>query len=115
MRGLTCMLTAFVIAAAAIPEADACRGGGGAEATKPFDPAAGRTDYERALAAEKAEKSDHVIKLYIQAARAGSALAAKRLSEIYEYGLLGRPRDYAESLKWYNTARKLGADVPLRC
>ena len=41
------------------------------------------------------------------------ASAAKRLGEIYDKGLAGVSRDYAESLKWYNAARVLGEDVPM--
>ena len=39
--------------------------------------------------------------------------AAKRLGEIYDKGIAGVSRDYAESLKWYNAARVLGEEVPL--
>ena len=46
-------------------------------------------------------------------ARSGDGKAALRLAEIYDKGL-GVPRNYAESLKWYNAARILGEDVPLR-
>lgn len=53
------------------------------------------------------------MKVYTRAARSGNGQAAKRLGEIYDKGLIGIPRDYAESLKWYNAARVLGADVPL--
>ena len=48
------------------------------------------------------------VKAYIGAARGGSAQAAWRLGEIYDKGLLGISRDYAESFKWFNHARTLG-------
>jgi TPR repeat protein len=51
--------------------------------------------------------------MYTQAARSGSGKAAKRLGEIFDKGLIGIQRDYAESLKWYNAARVLGEDVPM--
>ena len=53
------------------------------------------------------------VKAYISAARGGSCDAAKRLGDIYDKGLIGVSRDYAEALKWYNFARTLGTcDVP---
>jgi serine/threonine-protein kinase len=66
--------------------------------------------------AEAAEEQGHgkdAVKLYTRAARSGNGKAAKRLGEIYDKGLAGIPRDYAESLKWYNAARVLGEEVPL--
>ena len=33
--------------------------------------------------------------------------------KIYDKGIAGVSRDYAESLKWYNAARVLGEDVPM--
>ena len=44
-------------------------------------------------------------------ARNGNGKAAKRLGEIYDKGIAGVSRDYAESLQWYETARKLGETV----
>src|SRR4051812_10082390 len=46
-------------------------------------------------------------------ARTGNCRAALRLGEIHDKGLIGVPRDYAWSLKWYNFARVLGCDVPI--
>jgi len=54
------------------------------------------------------------VKLYTQAARAGSGKAAKRLGDIYNTGAGSVSRDYAESLKWYNAARVLGEEVDLQ-
>jgi serine/threonine-protein kinase len=51
------------------------------------------------------------IRLYRRAARAGSGKAAKRLGEIYDRGVPGVSRDYAESLQWYETARQLGETI----
>ena len=67
----------------------------------------------QAAALEDQGKGKEAIKLYRKAARSGNGKAAKRLGEIYDKGLAGIPRDYAESLKWYNAARVLGEDVPL--
>ena len=50
----------------------------------------------------------------MRAARSGSGKAAKRLGEIYDKGIAGVSRDYAESLKWYTTARAMGEDVQLQ-
>jgi len=58
-------------------------------------------------------KGKEAVKAYISAARGGSCDAAKRLGDIYDKGLIGVSRDYAEALKWYNFARTLGTcDVP---
>jgi serine/threonine-protein kinase len=64
-------------------------------------------------ALEQQGNGKEAVKAYTRAARAGNGKAAKRLGEIYDKGLVGIPRDYAESLKWYNAARVLGEDVPL--
>src|SRR5678810_1360463 len=50
---------------------------------------------------------------YVRAARSGNGKAALRLCEIYDKGLLGVARDYAEGLKWCNVARVLGEEAPL--
>jgi serine/threonine protein kinase len=66
-----------------------------------------------AQALEGEGKSKEAVKAYISAARGGSCDAAKRLGDIYDKGLIGVSRDYAEALKWYNFARTLGTcDVP---
>jgi colicin import membrane protein len=70
--------------------------------------------YEQALALEQEGRGRDAVKLYVRAARSGNGKAAKRLGEIYDKGLAGVSRDYAESLKWYNAARVLGEDVPMR-
>ena len=59
-------------------------------------------------------KGKEAVKAYITAARSGNCDAAKRLGDIYDKGLIGISRDYAESLKWYNAARVLGCDVPMQ-
>ena len=68
----------------------------------------------QAASLEQEGKGRDAVKMYTQAARAGNGKAAKRLGEIYDKGLVGISRDYAESLKWYNFARTLGTcDVPV--
>src|SRR5207237_10076372 len=69
--------------------------------------------YQVAANLESEGKGKDAIRAYIQAARGGNCQAAMRLGEIYDKGLMGIARDYAESLKWYNAARVLGCDVPL--
>ena len=76
-------------------------------------PSGADTLVEQALALEQQGKGNDAVKVYVKAARAGSGKAAKRLGEIYDKGLGGVPRDYAESLKWYNAARVLGEEVPM--
>ena len=69
--------------------------------------------FSQAASLEQEGKGREAVKMYTQAARAGNGKAAKRLGEIYDKGLAGISRDYAESLKWYNAARVLGEDVPM--
>lgn len=52
------------------------------------------------------------VTLYRDACFAGDGLSCKRLGEIYIKGIDGVKRDYAESVRWYDRARKLGIDVP---
>jgi serine/threonine-protein kinase len=69
--------------------------------------------YQQALADENAGKIKDAIRIYRRAARGGNGKAAKRLGEIYDKGVPGVSRDYAESLQWYETARQLGETVEL--
>jgi serine/threonine protein kinase len=79
----------------------------------PAAPAGGESLYEQAAVLEQQGKGSDAVKLYVRAARSGNGKAAKRLGEIYDKGIAGVSRDYAESLKWYNAARVLGEDVPM--
>ena len=76
-------------------------------------PSSGEALFQQASALEKEGKGNEAVRAYTRAARAGNGKAAKRLGEIYDKGLVGVSRDYAESLKWYNAARVLGEDVPM--
>jgi eukaryotic-like serine/threonine-protein kinase len=76
-------------------------------------PSSGDALFSQAAALEQEGRGRDAVKMYTQAARSGSGKAAKRLGEIYDKGLVGISRDYAESLKWYNAARVLGEDVPM--
>jgi serine/threonine-protein kinase len=73
--------------------------------------ATGEQLFEQASSLERDGKGAEAVRTYTRAARSGSGKAAKRLGEIYDKGVPGVPRDYAESLKWYNTARALGEDI----
>jgi len=64
--------------------------------------------YQQALGAERDGKAREAVQLYERAARAGEGRAAYRLGEIYDKGIPGVSRDYAQALKWYNAARVLG-------
>src|SRR5688572_4906467 len=76
-------------------------------------PAGGEALFEQAAALERDGKGGDAVKVYVRAARAGNGKAAKRLGDIYDKGIAGVSRDYAESLKWYNAARVLGEEVPM--
>jgi|SRR5947207_1637407 len=54
--------------------------------------------YFQGQALEQDSRGREAVRAYSQAMRAGSGKAAKRLGEIYDKGLLGLPKDYAESL-----------------
>ena len=56
-------------------------------------------------------KANEAIRIYRRAAKIGSGKAAKRLGEIFDKGVPGVSRDYAESLQWYEAARQLGETV----
>lgn len=68
--------------------------------------------YKQAYALDKAGNARDAIRIYRRAARAGSGAAAKRLGDVYRCGVNGVPRDYAESLQWYDAARRLGETIP---
>lgn len=70
--------------------------------------------YKQALALEKDGKAFNAVRIYRRAARAGNGQAAKRLAEIFDTGVPGVSRDYAEALQWAQTARDLGVDVDMR-
>jgi len=81
--------------------------------TEPTKPAASDNEvlYQQAQTLEQSGKANDAIRIYRRAARSGSGKAAKRLGEIYDRGIPGVSRDYAESLQWYETARQLGETV----
>ena len=66
---------------------------------------------KQATALEGEGKMADAVRLYIQAARAGSGQAAKKLGDIYNSGAPGVSPDSAESVKWYNLARARGVQV----
>ena len=67
--------------------------------------------YQQALAMEREGKAADAVRIFRRAARAGHGKAAKRLGDIFDRGVPGVSRDYAESLQWYQTARDLGETV----
>ncbi len=79
----------------------------------PAAPQGGEALFEQGSALEQQGKGNDAVKVYVRAARSGNGKAAKRLGEIYDKGIAGVSRDYAESLKWYNAARVLGEEVPM--
>jgi serine/threonine-protein kinase len=85
-----------------------------AKVTVAAAPTSGDALFSQAASLEQEGKGREAVKMYTQAARAGNGKAAKRLGEIFDKGLVGISRDYAESLKWYNAARVLGEDVPMQ-
>jgi len=76
-------------------------------------PAPTSANFHKAAALDADGKGAQAVDAYERAARAGSCEAAQRLGEIYDQGLIGVTRNYAESLKWYNAARILGCDIAM--
>lgn len=82
-------------------------------------PAPGGEDNQKSASAlladarnlEASGKMKEAVRLYKQAANAGSGQAAKRAGDILAKGEGGIARDYGESLKWYGKARSLGVEV----
>ena len=60
---------------------------------------------------ESSGKMKEAVRMYKQAANAGSGQAAKRVGDILGKGEGGVARDYGESLKWLGKARALGVEV----
>lgn len=92
---------AAAAAAAATPAAPAPAAGMSASAMR-----------AEAASLESQGKMREAVKMYKQAANAGDGEAAKRLGNIYGKGEGGIARDYAESVKWNDIARKRGIDIP---
>jgi tRNA A-37 threonylcarbamoyl transferase component Bud32 len=67
--------------------------------------------YSQAQALENEKKFPEAVRMYVQAARAGSGQAAKKLGDLYGKGAPGVTIDSTESIKWYNFARLRGVDV----
>jgi TPR repeat protein len=69
--------------------------------------------YKQAAVLESEGRGAEAVKMYVRAARAGSAAAAQRLGHIYEKGANGVKPSYEESSKWKNLADSIGEDVAL--
>jgi eukaryotic-like serine/threonine-protein kinase len=84
-----------------------------AETTPAAEPKVSSADLLAQAAKLQGEgKLNDAVRLYKRAARGGSGQAAKQLGDIYGNGSGDVPRDYAESIRWYNVARAAGVDVP---
>jgi hypothetical protein len=70
--------------------------------------------FAEAAQLEQSGRGPDAVKMYMRAARDGSGKAALRLAYIYDKGIPGVMRDYAEQVKWEHIARVLGEDVPAR-
>lgn len=81
-----------------------------ARAASPLTPAAA-TALSRARGAESEGRLAEAVKLYREAATAGSGEAAKRLGDLHWSGAPGLERDLAESLRWYRVAETRGEKV----
>lgn len=61
---------------------------------------------------EKEGKLAEAMKQFLAAANGGYGPAMKKVGDIYNKGNAAVPRDYMQSIKWYNRAKKAGVDVP---
>ncbi|HEY5637724.1 MAG TPA: hypothetical protein VIS77_12595 [Burkholderiales bacterium] len=48
----------------------------------------------------------------VEAAERGHGPAQRQLGAIYDKGAPGTPRDFAESMRWYQKAREQGEEIP---
>ena len=71
--------------------------------------------FDEAKALESKGDGKDAVDQYRVLAKDGHGKSAKRLGEIYDRGIQGIPRDYAQSLQWYEVARQLGEDVAMCC
>ena len=69
--------------------------------------------FQQARSLEGEGKVAEAVRAYRKAAQSGSGPAAKRLGEIYDKGQGDIGRDYQESLRWYEVARRAGQRVPI--
>lgn len=81
-----------------------------ARLASPLSPVAAST-LARARNADSDRSLPEAVRLYREAALAGSGEAAKRLGDIYWRGGTGVERDLAESLRWYRVAEDRGEKV----
>ena len=70
----------------------------------------GEAPFQQAQAMEASDPRG-ALRIYRSLARHGNGKAAKRLGDIYDRGIPGVPRDYQESLSWYQKARDLGETI----
>ena len=68
--------------------------------------------YQEGLRLEKEGKLAEAMKQFLAAANGGYGPAMKKVGDIYNKGNAAVPRDYMQSIKWYNRAKKAGVDVP---
>lgn len=106
------MATLVVIGLAALLAANAQQNPPQAEAraATPVSPATAGV-LARARSAEGDQRLPEAVRLYREAAAAGSGEAAKRLGDIYWHGAPGVERDLAESMRWYRVAEVHGVKV----
>ena len=71
--------------------------------------------FDEAKSLESKGDGKNAVNLYRVLAKDGHGKSAKRLGEIYDRGMLEVPRDYEQSLQWYEIARQLGEDVATCC
>jgi len=106
------MSTLAVIGLAALLAANAQQNPAQVEARQatPISPVAA-TALARARDADGGSRMPEAVRLYREAANAGSGEAAKRLGDIYWHGGPGVERDLAESMRWYRVAETHGEKV----
>lgn len=64
------------------------------------------------LAMERRHDDKGAFEAFLAAAEGGYAPSQRRLGEIYDHGNAAVPRDYEQSIQWYQKASDGGEDIP---
>lgn len=70
---------------------------------------------KKGMELQRQGKVSEAVKTYVRATKNGSYEAAKLIGDIYAEGAGDVPKDYGESLRWYQRADKMGDPGVPRC
>lgn len=102
-------LSAFLLIAASSAWQEAC-------AQLPVSPAMRAETapglFVKGVALERRDDDRGAFAAFLASAEGGYPPAQRRLGEIYDHGNPAVPRNYEESIRWYELARLGGEDIP---